>query len=481
MMGRKLLLVLLLWMPGLAGGEPEAAVAEPEAVEEKKGRPNVLFIVIDDLNDWVGFLKTNPQVKTPNLDRLAEKSRVFSQAYCPGPICNPCRTAVLTGLRPSTTGVYQNNDPWARSAPATAAEALPELFKRNGYKTMWSGKLFHTRLTTARTHAMWDDRRGADGGYGPAPRKPSLPKEVKRPGLFEFGVWDGPDSDFPDVRNAELTVERLGQKHEKPFFAVLGLYRPHNPWTAPQRFFDLYPEDEVVLPEVKEDELAGLGSYARELAAAPVSHQQLRDGKFWRPIVRAYLASVSFMDWNLGRVLDALEAGPNAENTIVVLWSDHGFHLGEKEHWAKFALWEKSTRTPMMILAPGVVPGQASQPVSLLDIYPTLVDMCGLEGPKQKLEGLSLRPLLEDRQAEWKVPAVMTYRRNDHAVRTAEWRYIRYSDGSEELYKHPEDYHERVNLAGKPEHAELKKQLAEAFPKVNAAPVGGAGRNGGEE
>jgi len=466
-----LLIFAALWIPMASATEP--APAEEPAVATQP--PNVLFLVVDDLNDWVGYLKTHPQVKTPNLDRLAGMSRAFTHAYCPGPICNPCRTAVLTGLRPSTTGVYTNGDPWARSAPATAAEALPELFKKNGYQTMWSGKLFHTRLSNARTQAMWDDRRGSDGGYGPSPRKPSLPASIKRPGLFEFGPWDGPDSDFPDVRNTDLTIERLGRKHEKPFFAVLGLYRPHNPWTAPQRFFDMYPEDEVVLPEVGDDELAGLGAYARELAANPVDHAQLRDGDFWRPIVRAYLASVSFMDWNVGRVLAALEAGPNADNTIVVLWSDHGFHLGEKEHWAKFALWEKTTRTPMLISAPGVEPGPVGRPVSLLDIYPTLVDLCGLPAPKQKLEGRSLRPLLDDPETEWESAVVTTYRRNDHAVRTADWRYIRYHDGSEELYKHPEDYHERHNLADKPEHAELKKKLAEAFPSVNVPPVGRAG------
>jgi len=442
------------------------------SAEDEKPPMNVLFVVVDDLNDWIGFFNTHPQVQTPNLDRLAERSMVFTNAYCPGPICNPSRTAFLTGLLPSTTGIYTNNDQWRRSRPAMEAEAMPELFKRGGYRTMWSGKLFHTRLGSARMNAMWDDMRDANGGYGPMPKGRSMPAHIKRPGLFEFGVWDGSDKDFPDVRNADRTIERVGQSHDKPFFAVLGFYRPHNPWTAPQRFFDMYPEDEVVIPEVLEDELDALGEYAKALAAVPVDHREIRDGGFWRPIVRAYLASVSFMDWNLGRVLDALESGPNADNTMIVLFSDHGFHLGEKEHWAKYALWEKTTRTPMMILVPGLEPGVCSHPVNLMDLYPTLVEMCRLPLPKQELQGRSLRALLEDPESEWPWPALTTYRRNDHAVRTSEWRYIRYNDGSEELYKHPEDYHERNNLADDPQYAELKTKLAEWFPKVNEPPVG---------
>jgi len=450
------------------------------ASAEEKPPPNVLFIAIDDLNDWVGFLKTKPQIKTPNLDRMAWTSRVFTQTYCPAPICNPCRTAVLTGLRPSTTGVYENNNPWARSPQAMAAEALPELFKRSGYTTMWSGKLFHTKPPAARVEAMWDDKRGADGGYGPVSTPRSLPKDIKRPSLFDFGIWDGPDSDFPDVANTNITIERLGKKHAKPFFAVLGLYRPHMPWTAPRRFFDLYPEDEVVIPVLAESELVGLGAYARGLTANPVDHAKLRDGKFWRPLVRAYMASISFTDWNLGRVLDALDAGPNADNTIVVIWSDHGFHLGEKEHWAKYALWEKTTRTPMMIRVPGAAAGPCASPVSLLDLYPTLADLCALAKPKQELEGRSLRPLLEDPASPWPFAALTTYRRNDHAVRTADWRYIRYSDGSEELYKHPQDYLERINLAAKPEHAALKAELAKGFPATNARAVVAGGKQSEE-
>ena len=469
---RDLLKHLGLGAAALALGPLGRAAAKPPL--------NVLYVVIDDLNDWVGFLKTHPQVRTPNMDRLAQRSMVFTHAYCAGPICNPSRTAMMTGLRPATTGVYENNNAFRSSPQALAAELLPELFKRGGYATMWSGKLFHTRPGAERMKQMWDDPQHADGGYGPMPKVRSLPADIKRPGLFEFGPWDGPDTDFPDVKSANTTIQRLGRKHDKPFFAVLGLYRPHNPWTAPQRFFDMYPLDQVVVPEVREDELAGLGAYARSLAAHPVSFQQLRDRGFWKPIVRAYLASISFTDWNLGRVLDALEAGPNAAHTAIVLWADHGFHMGEKEHFAKYALWEKTTRTPMMVSVPGLKPGVCEQPVSLLDLYPTLVDVCGLPAPKQTLEGRSLKPLLDNPMAEWAGAAVTTYRRNDHAVRTAEWRYIRYNDGSEELYKHPEDYHERTNLAAKPEYAELKKKLAEAFPKVNQPPAGAGRRGRGE-
>lgn len=428
---------------------------------------NVLFIAIDDLNDYVSLLEGYPGLKTPNLDRFAQTSLTFSHAYCAAPVCNPSRVALLTGRSPANTGVIDNTDGFQKSPEAVSSTLLPELFKQQGYTTMWSGKIFHSRPAEQRLNAMWDDMEGHDGGYGPIPTVDNVTADIMRPPWFNYQQWTGPDKDFPDVVNSDLTIQRLQKKHEKPFFMALGLYRPHNPWTAPTRFFDMYPLEDVTLPKVVENDLDDVPKIGREWAGKPVNLDTLQKIGQWKPVLRSYLASISFMDYNLGRVLKALDESAYRDNTIVVLWADNGFHMGEKHHFAKYALWEKTTRVLMMIRVPGMkTAGKVQeQPVNLLDIYPTLVELCDLQSPAQALDGISLMSLIEDENAIREQPAVTVYQQASVGIRTADWRYIRYGDDTEELYHEEDDPNEINNLAHDPTYDQIKQNLLQWIPE----------------
>jgi arylsulfatase A-like enzyme len=346
-----------------------------------------------------------------------------------------------------------------------AAVSLPEHFHDHGYRTMISGKVYHTK-PPGMMEVLWDDMENIDGGYGPSVTKVVIPDSIKRPPAFNYEAWSGPDNDFPDVMNAAVTVKRLGATYPQPFLIAHGIYRPHNPWTALRRFFDRYPLDSVVLPEVREDDLDDLPEIAKEWAHNPVNWRQLRDAGQWKPVVRAYLACISFMDETFGKLMDALDQGPNKNNTIVVVFGDNGFHLGEKEHFAKFALWELTTHELLMVRAPGVTkPGtRSTAPVSLLGLYPTLIDLCGLPQPATAPDGRSFASLVRDPSAAWFHPAVMGYGPGNFAVRDPRWRYIRYRDGTEELYDHDKDPNEWTNLASQAEHASVKARLAKHLP-----------------
>ncbi|WP_421897651.1 sulfatase [Marinoscillum sp.] len=441
---------------------------------------NVLFIGIDDLNNYVTLLNNYPGIKTPNLDRLAKRSVTFTKAYCPAPVCNPSRIAVLTGKSPANTGLYQLLDAFQSSREAVNSTLLPELFKNNDYTTMWSGKIFHTGGDHARTRpdkerleAMWDDMRGCDGGYGPMPTVDNLTDTAKKPGWFNYQVWQGPDTDFPDVINCNYSIERLERNYQSPFFMALGLYRPHNPWTVPERFFGLYPEDEIVLPKVDENDLDDLSELGKEWAHHPVQLNLLKDSGKWKDFVRAYLAAISFMDFNIGRVLDALEKSDHYENTIVVLWSDNGFHMGEKHHLAKQALWEQTSQVLLMLSVPGMTEngGMRNQPVNLLDIYPTLVELCGLEKPKQTLDGESLVSMTQDPQFKREEPSITYYKHGSISVRTTDYRYIRYYDGTEELYDEVNDPLELKNLAYEEPYQEVIDAISRWIPSKVAPTV----------
>jgi arylsulfatase A-like enzyme len=457
-------LFVLLAILSLAVPPLKAEDAKPAA------KPNVLFIVIDDLNDYLSLLGKYPGVKTPNLDKFAKSAMTFTRAYCAAPICNPSRTAFISGIAPYRSGIYENNNPLNSSKLVVDSVLLPEQFKRAGYHTMWNGKFFHTGPGPQRHQRMWDDTEGGKGNYGPQPKHESIPASVKRPGMFNYEAWDGPDTDFPDYNHMLINETRLAKKYEQPFFMVFGIYRPHNPWTAPKRFFDMHPLESLVLPNVPTNDLDDVPPVGQEYARYPVSLQALKDAGQWKPVVQSYLASISFMDYNLGRVLDALERGPNRDNTIVCIVADHGFHLGEKEHFAKYALWEQTTHIFYSWRVPGLTaPGSVCDAtVSLLDLYPTFNELCALPPVSQQLDGKSLVPLLKNPQAEWNRPAVTTYRQNDHAVRDNRWRYIRYHDGSEELYDELHDPHEWTNVVARAENAEVKSRLAQWLPKENA-------------
>ena len=440
-------------------------------------RPNVLFIAIDDLNDWIGCLKGHPQVQTPHIDRLASRGTVFANAHCQSPLCNPSRASLLTGLRPSTTGVYALA-PWFRTAKGFEdAETLFQYFHRHGYTTLTCGKIFHDAYppklerTTGKEVDVW----GHHGGWTARPKT----KFVKTPDanpLVDWGVYPPRDEDQDDLKIADWAIEQLRKPPEGPFFLAVGFRHPHVPCYASQKWFDLYPDEKIQLPAVKHDDrddLPRFASYLHWSLPEPRLAWLMENGE-WKHLVRAYLASISFVDSQVGRVLDALKESGREGNTIVVLWSDHGWHLGEKGITGKNTLWERSTRVPLILAGLGVAAGATcNRPAELLDLYPTLGELAGLPS-KAGIEGHSLVPQLRDAKAERKWPAITTHNQNNHAVRTERWRYIRYADSSEELYDCAADPNEWTNLAKDAKYAATSRELAAWLPKVNAKAVPGS-------
>jgi arylsulfatase A-like enzyme len=445
-------------------------------------RPNVLFLSVDDMNDWVGCLGGRPGVRTPHIDALARRGVLFSNAHCAAPLCNPSRTALLTGLRPSTTGIYNNDQYWRPVLPDVVT--LPGYFKRNGYHAAGVGKIFH-HVAGHNDPAEWNEFEWQvfdDPWYRRAewypwvkkiPAPPGHPFNGLRdfPGEFDWGVLPNSEDQYGDMHAVRWAGEFLKRTHEKPFFLAVGLWHPHIPLFAPQSYFDLYPESEVKLPETRADDLDDIPPGGQKLAAFRRSEHEriVKEGK-WKEGVRAYLASISFADAMVGRVLRSLEESPYAKNTIVVFWSDNGWHLGEKQHWHKSTLWERSTHVPLIFAGPGVreTGRTRTQPVNLLDLYPTLVEMCGLPS-KRELEGESLTPLLKNASAK-RNPTVTTYSPDTHSARSERWRYIRYADGGEELYDRQADPNEYTNLAGNNKYDSVKRELARFFPAKSAPP-----------
>jgi len=453
-------------LAGLAAAFLAAAAAltapHPAAAEQKAERMNVLFIAIDDLNDWTNYLGGAYQrVYTPNLDRLAGRGVFFTRAYCSAPACNPSRASLLCGIRPSTSGVYHNSNPWRAQLPD--AVTLPQHFMAHDYIVHGGGKIFHGGFKDPQSWQVYFNRPG-----DPAPE--NRPVNTIRPAThFDWGPVTVGDEAMGDTQVTDWAVAFLGRKHDKPFFLAAGMFRPHLPWYAPQKYFDRYPLSGIVLPTVPEDDLDDVPAAGIKMANPERDHAKVLAAHQWEKAVQGYLSCITYTDGQVGRLLDALDNSPYADNTVIVLWTDHGWHLGEKKHWRKFALWEEATRVPMIWVVPGLTKqgAQCDRTVSLLDIYPTLADVCGLP-VGHHLEGRSLKPLLENPQAEWDRPVVTTHGRNNHAVRSERWRYIRYADGGEELYDHDNDPMEWTNLAGDPKYAGVKKELARWLPKVNA-------------
>ncbi|TWT32720.1 sulfatase-like hydrolase/transferase [Blastopirellula retiformator] len=424
-------------------------------------KPNVLFVAVDDLNDWVHCLGGHPQTRSPNVDALAAKGVLFERAYCSAPACNPSRASLLTGIPPSTSGVYHNDQPWRPALPD--AVTLPQFFQASGYEVIGCGKLFHGSY---REETGFDQYRKQMGD----PKPKNLPLNgIPKTSHFDWGPVNAQDAEMSDYQMVDFAIKQLQQKHDKPLFLACGIYRPHLPWYVPQEYFDHFPLDQIQLPEIKEDDLADVPQAGVKIARPDGDHRKVTSTDNYAKAVQGYLASIEFADAQIGRLIAALEASEYADNTIIVLWGDHGWHLGEKQHWRKFALWEEATRVPLLVVAPGVTQPQqrCGRTVTLLDIYPTLAELCGLT-PPAAVEGKSLVPLLSDPAAAWDRPAVTTHGRNNHAVRDERWRYIRYADGSEELYDHLEDPQEWTNVADQPENAAVKKRLAQWAPTTNA-------------
>ena len=430
-------------------------------------RPNVLFIAVDDMNNDLGCYG-HPLVQSPNIDRLAARGVRFDRAYCQFPLCSPSRVSLLTGLRPDTTRIFELQTDFRKSTLPDVV-TLPQMFIKNGYYVARVGKIFHYgnpgQIGTDGLDdpASWQHRinpRGRDKA-----EEAKLTNYTPKRGLgssLSFLAAEGTDEEQTDGKVAAEAIRLMEENASRPFFVAAGFYRPHTPYIAPKSYFDLYPLDRITFP----NEPAGHFKTLLEPAIAStkphpvfgVSSDQAREAK------RAYYAAISFVDAQVGKLLDALDRLKLSDRTIVVFWSDHGYQLGEHGLWMKQSLFEQSARVPLIIAAPGKARGQASpRTVELVDLYPTLADLAGLQTPAD-LHGVSLNRLLDDPQAEWKQPAFTQVARGGfpgHSVRTERWRYTEWDNGKQgsELYDHDADPQEYRNLASDPAHTAIVKEL----------------------
>jgi len=439
-------------------------------------KPNVLFLAIDDQNDWIGCLGGHPQIKTPNIDGLAKRGTLFTNAHCQAPLCNPSRSSLLTGLRPSSTGIY-GLAPGIRDVELTKKHVtLPQTFTRAGYFTYTCGKIYHDGSFKPK------DRPAEFNEWGPAPGPGRSPKRINKlpppphPAM-DWGPFPERDEDGGDYKIASAAVEALQRApKDKPFFVACGFRLPHVPCFAPQKWFDLYPDATLQMPPVKpgdRNDTPRFSWYMHWKLPEPRLETLEHYGE-WRPLVRAYLACTSYMDSQVGRVLAALEATGRSKDTIIVLWSDHGWHLGEKAISGKNSLWDRSTRVPLIFAGPGIVKAaKCSRPAELLDIFPTLLELTGFP-TRPDLEGHSLVPQLKHAAAPREWPAITTHNQGNHGVRTEQWRYIRYADGTEELYDMQRDPNEWDNLAAAHQHMKTKAELAKWLPKKDLPPAPGS-------
>jgi len=418
-----------------------------------QNKPNVLFIAIDDLNDYVNCMNGSVQAKTPNIDKLASKGMLFTNAHCQAPICGPSRASIMTGLYPSSSGNYlQLHDEDIKKSNELTRNAMfmPDYFEKYGYKTMAVGKIFHNGDAVE----AFDEYGGRFSWFGPRPAERINYDPSKIEGKVgntntDWGVFPEQDSLMTDYQSAKWAVNKIKQKHEKPFFMAVGFVRPHVPWYVPQKWFDLYPLNEIETPPYKPDDYDDIPLMGLRVSEAPMmpTTEELIEADEWKDVVRAYLACISFVDAQVGKVLDALDNSEYAENTIVVLWSDHGYHIGEKNRFAKQALWERDTRTVLIFKEPNGKGNQkCNAPVQLLDIYPTLTELCHL--PEYELaEGNSLVHFLKDPKAKSTHPSLSYYGVGNVAVRSERYRLMQYEDGSVEFYDMKKDPNEWDNLA----------------------------------
>ena len=437
-------------------------------------RPNVLFIAVDDQNDWFGCLGGHPQVQTPNIDALAQRGTLFTNAHCQTPLCNSSRTSLMLSLRPTTTGIYCLA-PWYRELEEFHdVVSLPQYMSRHGYTTYCTGKIYHGDLGRKPSDNQWDVL-GPPSRVGISPKEKLVDTPHPHPQV-DWGYFPHREEDKGDWKITTWTVEQLDNRPSEPFFLSCGYFLPHVPLYAPQEWFDLYPEETVELPPYLADDRGDTPRFSWYLHwRLPEPRTKfLQEASQWKNIVRSYLACTSFVDSQIGRLLDALERNGYQDNTVVVLWSDHGWHLGEKGITGKNSLWDRSTRVPLIFAGPNVSSGaRCSRPAELLDIYPTLIDLCALP-TNDKVEGISLKPQLLDAAAHRERPAITTHNHDNHGIRSERWRYITYADGSEELYDMVADPNEWRNLAGDSQYAEVLHQHRRWIPKVSRKPAPGS-------
>lgn len=439
-------------------------------------KPNILMIAVDDLNHWVGHLGRNPQTKTPNIDRLAKMGVTFTKAYCTAPACNPSRASVMSGLRPTTTGIYENSQRWTESV-ISKDKLLNTHFVRNGYRVYGAGKIYHG---DDKNHGEWTDYGAKKGGKLLKPHPSAKDDGV---GDIKFGPLANTDEVMPDYNTVSYCIEKIAEKSDQPFFIACGIVKPHMEFSVPIKYFDMFPIESIQLPPYRADDLDDVPPAGVKMAKPDGDHAKMVKSGRWKEAVQAYLATIAFCDAQIGRLLDALEKSPERDNTIIVLWSDHGWSLGEKSHWRKFALWEETTRSVFIWKVPGVTPaggGVCERAVDLSSVFPTLSALAGLPQPAH-LDGRDLSPLLKNPQAIWEMPAITTHKFQNHSIRTDDWRYIRYEDGSEELYHNAKDPFEYTNLAGQPEYNAKKAEMMKWLPKNNALSLPEAPKGGRDE
>ncbi|NIP94692.1 MAG: sulfatase, partial [Akkermansiaceae bacterium] len=415
---------------------------------------------------------------TPNIDTLAGRGTVFTNAHCQSPLCNPSRTSLMTGRRPGSTGIY-GLAPWFRTVPGLQdLVTLPQYLARHGnYHTAMTGKIYHGGYgrQSRGEHVEWDEvGPGASGKPFPPKKLVNTPQPHR---LVDWGTFPHKDEDKGDHIVASWAVDKLksyaASSQDKPLFLATGFFLPHVPCYATQKWMDLHPLDRLQLPAVQPNDRADTPRFSWYLHwKLPEPRLKfLKDADEWENLTQAYLACTTFVDAQVKRLSDTLRETGLEKNTIVVLWSDHGWHIGEKEITGKNTLWDDGTRVPLIFAGPGITAGQVcTRPAELLDLYPTLVDLLDL--PENKtLEGHSLVPQLKDAQAPRPWPAITTHNHDNHGIRTEKWRYIRYADGSEELYDMEKDPHEWNNLAASVSHEAKKRELAKWLPNRNLKPV----------
>jgi arylsulfatase A-like enzyme len=447
-------------------GAAALAFPSPQLLAQPGDQPNVLLFLLDDLNDWPTCLGGHPLAITPNIDALAASGVLFTDCHANSTACIPSRTSILNGSRPSSTGVYNNFQDWTSYIPNPFT--IPHNFQANGYQITRSGKIFHPSITSE----LWDDFTG-----WPTLSRPSnypvsgLPEITDYSKYFDWGVVDVPLKANRTHQWANTTIQMLQSGVVAPFFHAVGFAEMHDPWYVPREFIEPFPLDAIELPDVPPNELNDLPQYVLDHVADQRWHDAVTGQKQWRKAIQSYLGSLLLLDYEIGRVMDALEASPYANDTIVVFTSDHGLHLGEKFQWRKFTLWKEATRVPLIFRIPGVTQAGStfSHASELLDIYPTLIDYCGLS-PAPLVEGQTLRPQLEDPSIPTNRPAIITSEYLENCVKTDDWRYMRYPDDSEELYDLNADPLEHTNLAEDPAYDSIKADLALWLPAVNVQP-----------
>ncbi|MBY6210938.1 sulfatase [Microbulbifer agarilyticus] len=434
---------------------------------KENAKPNFVFIAIDDMNDWVGYMGGHSQTSTPNLDELASQGTAFMNAHSVAPGCSPSRNALLYGVEPYNSGLYPFYDHDIHKSLSQKYTSLPRFLKENGYETYGAGKIHHGPQYGEQEWSEYfvsDNvaKRFAEGkGFTDGNSKKS-----------SFRPVTNPLEEMTDHQVASYGIEVIQREHEKPYFVAIGLVKPHLPFDCPVEFYDALPE-KIESPEILASDLNDIGREANSMRRAGDDKKFSGNNK-WEEVRRNYLACISWVDYNVGRIIDAVESGPEADNTVVILWSDHGYHMGEKKTFRKFTLWEEASRVPFIIddrrFSQKGTGKPVEQAVTLINVYRTIAELAELDAPEY-VDGVSLVPQLRDPNAPVSIPAISSWGRGNYTVRTEDWRYIRYFDGAEELYDHRQDSNEWHNLASSEDHQDTLKELAALLPEQEAPTV----------